>query len=473
MNTKAFLKLLPLLLLSVLLTSCNRQPKYVIGASLAGAGDWTAKLYDEIKAACYQYPNAVLDIHIAHENSKLQEEQVDSMIKAHVNLIIISPSLFRNESNMLQRAKAANIPVIVVDRQIDSPYYTAFIGRDDEQLGRMMGNYIGQTRKGETTNILEIAGSPASSPSIDRGRGLREAIAKYPNLHIVATIGGTWNPDSITARGKEFLRTHPNLKFDYVAGQSDNCAMSMRKAIEQTGGHKGVRYIGIDGLPGPKGGLQMVKEGKMEATVINPTRGFQVVDLAMNILEGKPYKRINILNTAVVDKSNIDVVMTQNEMVHDQKEQLDRQNNLLIHFFERFKHQQIDIALNIVILILLIVSFIFFYRITVLSKQMIVKEVTLRLEHYMEMQMMQSRQNLSNKEVYNSAESHFMNVLIATIMNNIKDPHLDAVTIATSMGISTEQLTSTIKRVSNASLKQIIKITQKFVDERRVKVDLS
>lgn len=159
-------------------------------------------------------------------------------------------------------------------------------------------------------------------------------------------------------------------------------------------------------------------------------------------------------------------------MVHDQKEQLDRQNNLLIHFFERFKHQQIDIALNIVILILLIVSSIFFYRITVLSKQMIVKEVTLRLEHYMEMQMMQSRQNLSNKEVYNSAESHFMNVLIATIMNNIKDPHLDAVTIATSMGISTEQLTSTIKRVSNASLKQIIKITQKFVDERRVKVDL-
>lgn len=55
----------------------------------------------------------------------------------------------------------------------------------------------------------------------------------------------------------------------------------------------------------------MVKEGKMEATVINPTRGFQVVDLAKNILEGKPYKRINILNTAVVDKSNIDVVMTQ------------------------------------------------------------------------------------------------------------------------------------------------------------------
>lgn len=103
---------------------------------------------------------------------------------------------------------------------------------------------------------------------------------------------------------------------------------------------------------------------------------------------------------------------------------------------------------------------------------MIVKEVTLRLEHYMEMQMMQSRQNLSNKEVYDSAESHFMNVLIATIMNNIKDPHLDAVTIATSMGISTEQLNSTIKRVSNASLKQIIKITQKFVDERKVKVDL-
>ena len=90
----------------------------------------------------------------------------------------------------------------------------------------------------------------------------------------MATVGETWKPDSVTERGKEFLRRHPNLKFDCVVGQSDNCAMSMRKAIEQTGGHHGVTYYGIDGLPGPKGGLQMVKDGKMEATVINPTRGF-------------------------------------------------------------------------------------------------------------------------------------------------------------------------------------------------------
>lgn len=471
MNRKVILKLLPLLLLTALLSGCNRQPKYVIGASLAGAGDWSAKLYSEIKTACYLRPNVTLDFRSAGEDNKLQEEQVDSMIKAHVNLIIISPSLFRNESHMLQRAKAANIPVIVVDRQIDSPYYTAFIGRDDEQLGRMMGNYIGQTRKGETTNILEISGSPGSSPSIDRGRGLREAIAKYPNLHIVATIGGTWNPDSITARGKEFLRTHPNLKFDYVAGQSDNCAMSMRKAIEQTGGHKGVRYIGINGLPGPKGGLQMVKEGKMEATVINPTRGFQVVDLAKNILEGKPYKRINILNTAVVDKSNIDVVMNQQELINDQEKQLNKQNNMLLHFYEQYKHQLVCFLLNVIIVLLIAFSFYLYHRMTVLSRQQVFKLVTLHLQHYMQVQALQGRLTMSDAYEYDNAESHFMSVLFETILKHINDTSLNTNTIAEEMGISPQKLTATLKGIANTTVDQAIAITRKFVALNKVKTN--
>lgn len=143
MNRKVILKLLPLLLLTALLSGCNRQPKYVIGASLAGAGDWSTKLYGEIKTACYLRPNVTLDFRSAGEDNKLQEEQIDSMINAHVDLIIISPGIFRDDSRMLQRAKAAGIPVIVVDRQNNSPDYTAYIGRNDEQLGRMIGNYLG------------------------------------------------------------------------------------------------------------------------------------------------------------------------------------------------------------------------------------------------------------------------------------------------------------------------------------------
>ena len=472
MNTKTILRLLPLLLLIGLISSCDRQPRIVIGASMGGSGDWSNKLYDEIKTASLQRRGVTIDFRLAHEDYALQERQVDSLIDAHVDILIISPSAYECDARMLRRAKAAGIPVVIVDRQTKSKEYTAYIGRDDEQLGRMMGDYLGKVRRGSPTNILEVAGGPYSSPTIDRGRGFREAIAKYPNLHIVATVGNSWKPDSITKRGVEFLQKHPNIRFNCVVGQSDICAMSMRKAIEQVGGHKGVEYYGVDGLPGPKGGLKMVQEGKLEATVINPTRGFQVVDLAMRILNGKPYKRTNLLHTTVVDKDNIDVVMTQDEMIRDQQKQLDMQNNMILHFYEQYKHQRIYLIPNAIILVLVIVSFVFFHRITVLSRQMIVKEVTLRLEHYMELQTLQSRQGLSDNKTYDTAESHFMKVLIGVIMSHINEPGLNAVVIAGSMGITPKQLTSTLKRISHASLDQIIAITRKFVTERKVKVEL-
>lgn len=471
MNRKVILKLLPLLLLTALLSGCNRQPKYVIGASLAGAGDWSAKLYDEIKTACYLRPNVTLDFRSAGEDNKLQEEQIDSMINAHVDLIIISPGIFRDDSRMLQRAKAAGIPVIVVDRQTNSPDYTAYIGRNDEQLGRMIGNYLGQARRGKPTAILEVSGSPGSSPSIDRSRGFRQAIAKYPNLHIVATVGETWKQDSVTERGKEFLRRHPNLKFDCVVGQSDNCAMSMRKAIEQVGGHPIVTYYGIDGLPGPKGGLQMVKDGKMEATVINPTRGFQVVALAMHILSGSPYKRINLLHTAVVDKTNIGVVMNQQELINDQEKQLKKQNNMLLHFYEQHKHQQVYLLLNVIIVLLIAFSLYLYHHMTVLSRQQVFKLVTLHLQHYMQVQALQGRLTMSDADEYDNAESHFMSVLFETILKHINDTSLNTNTIAEEMGISPQKLTATLKGITNTTVDQAIAITRKFVALNKVKTN--
>lgn len=470
MNTKTILRLLPLLLLSALLSSCNKHPKYTIGTSLAGSGDWSAKLYREIKAACYQRPGVTLDFHDAHDDSKLQAQQIDSMIDAHVDLIIVSPSSFQYSSNVLQRAKEAGIPVILVDRQTDSPDYTAYIGRDDEQLGRMIGNYIGRTHTGKNINILEVAGKTTSSPSIGRGRGLREAIAKYPNLHIVATTGGSWKPDSVFENSLEFLRAHPNLHFDCVVGQSDNCAMNMRRAIEVTGGHPGVSYYGIDGLPGPKGGLQMVMDGKMEATVINPTRGFQVIDLAMRILKGKPYKHITLLHTAVVDKNNISVVMNQQELISDQEKQLDKQNSMLLRFYEQFKHQQIYLILNAVILLLIALSFYLYHRMTVLGRRQTIRLVTLQLQHYMKDQERQGHLTMKNDE-YDDAENNFMSVLFEIILKNINDPNLNAQTIADEMSISQEKLISTLKLTTNTTVDQTIDLTRNFVIQKKVETN--
>jgi ABC-type sugar transport system substrate-binding protein len=134
----------------------------------------------------------------------------------------------------------------------------------------------------------------------------------------VGTAAQSWQPDSVRAQAIQFLATHPNLHIDCVYGHNDDNTMIMRDVISQTGRYSNVKYYGTDGLPRKDGGLAMVQQGKLEATVICPTRGFLVVEEVMRILDGKPYKRITDLSTSIVDRSNIDVVGTQTILMEDQ-----------------------------------------------------------------------------------------------------------------------------------------------------------
>lgn len=115
MNKKLFI-LTPLIILLLLLTGCNEK-RTVIGLSLAGSGDWSQKLYEEIKVACYQYPDVQLDYYDAEENVQLQEKQLNKLIDKHVSLIICSPRIKDGFNDELTRAKEAGIPVIIVDRK--------------------------------------------------------------------------------------------------------------------------------------------------------------------------------------------------------------------------------------------------------------------------------------------------------------------------------------------------------------------
>ena len=161
MHTKNFLCTLlsiALLLFITLLSGCG-QRKIVIGASIAGSGEWTKQLSKEISLACGMQPNMRLDMRrVPMDDPALQQHQMDSLINAHVDLIIFDPCTDQSFQDELQRAKKAGIPVIVVDRKTNSNDFTAYIGRDDKELGRLQGEYLALRRKGMQTNILVVDG---------------------------------------------------------------------------------------------------------------------------------------------------------------------------------------------------------------------------------------------------------------------------------------------------------------------------
>ena len=116
MNSKTYL-LTPLLILLLLLTGCNRK-QIVIGASFSGNSEWSLQLFKEIEVAGYQYPNVDIDIRNAYKDMALQEKQMNELIDKHVDLIIFAPRVYNGCQKVLQRAKEAGIPVILIDRKM-------------------------------------------------------------------------------------------------------------------------------------------------------------------------------------------------------------------------------------------------------------------------------------------------------------------------------------------------------------------
>ena len=288
-----------IILSTLLITACNtnNNRQYVIGVSQCSEDIWRDKLNNELVMSTYQHDNATLKFASANDNDKLQTEQINQFIKEGVDLLIVSPNQIHTISSVIDKAYDKGIPVILFDRKTDSKKYTAFIGADNYEAGHEMGHFIAQQLKGKG-RIAEISGLKGSSPAIERNRGFMDALKAFPGIKVVSRRYADWlkqkgedEMDSIIAR---------DMPINYVFAQNDRMAIGALQATEK---HKikGIKIVGIDALPVPGGGMENVRDGRLEASYIYPTRGDLVMQLALNILEKRPYKRDNYLKGATCD----------------------------------------------------------------------------------------------------------------------------------------------------------------------------
>ena len=358
-----------ILFFSLLFSACsdNNVKKYVIGVSQCSEDIWRDKLNNELVMSTYQHDNVTLKFASANDNDRLQKQQIEQFIKEGVNLLIVSPNQIHTISSVIDKAYDAGIPVILFDRKTDSKKYTAFIGADNYEAGYEMGNFIGQQLDGKG-NIAEICGLQASSPAIERNRGFMDALKDYSGIKVIARKHGDWVKesgvmamDSVLSQAKEPIQ--------YVFAQNDRMALGALQSIKK---HKvkGIRIVGIDALPVPGGGMENVRDGNLEASYIYPTRGDSVMQLALNILEKKPYKRDNYLKGALVTKANANVLLMQNEEMNKQTARLNALHGKVDTYLVQYNHQKMYIVLFSIILFLLIGIMVYIYR-TILMKRRI------------------------------------------------------------------------------------------------------
>lgn len=286
----------------VLLTGCAQKPrKFVIGVSQCSEDIWRDKLNDELKMGEYLNDSLIVKLASSNDDNVLQNKQVNQFIDEGVDLLIVSPNQLSAISKSVERAYDKGIPVILYDRKTNSDKYTAFIGCDNYTIGKSMGTFIAQQLHGKG-RIVEISGLEGSSPALERHRGFMDAIKPYPGLHVVASEEGNWKEEGGIQAMKRILKQTQD--FDYVFAHNDCLAWGAYVAARQMRVKRNYKYTGVDGMATEGGGLELVRDGIFEASYLYPTKGDEVIALAMKILKHQPYERDNYLSTSIITQAN-------------------------------------------------------------------------------------------------------------------------------------------------------------------------
>lgn len=347
--------ILYVILLLLVFVSCSDR-RTVIGVSQCSDDLWRQKVNREIKIGQYQYKNVDVVFASADNNGQRQARQIDSLVKAKVDLLVVAPSDVKTVAPAIERAYRAGIPVILYDRMIESTHYTAYIGTDNVAIGKEVADYLAHQLQGRGT-VVEITGERGSTPVADRHRGFMQGMKAFPQIQVV-TLEGDWN----LAGAKKLMRQYMDAgkPVDAVFGHNDAEAWGAQQAAKEKNREKQMLFVGIDGLPGENQGVDLVAKGVMTASYIYPTKGEAIVPLAMNILQGKPYKRMNYFQSALVTAENAKLIDMQYKEIEGQTADLNTIYSSINEYMKMYRWQKIISILAVAVVVLLLIMI--FYR---------------------------------------------------------------------------------------------------------------
>lgn len=344
---------------SLCLASCageKAHKRFVVGVSQCSEDTWRDKLNEELRIAATYY-DVDLQIKSANDDVRLQTEQINRFVEQGVDLLVVAPGQV-SISPAIDKAYEKGIPVIVFDRRTHSDKYTAYIGADNHDIGASMAEFMANANTAGT-KVVELCGLSSSSPAIERDAGFDSVAAHRPNIDIVKKVYADWTEEGAYHVMDSLLST-PYPAFNCLFAHNDRMAMGARRAVVKHGiDPKTIKLCGIDAMPQHGGGMQLVAEGKLFASSIYPTRGDEVMRLAMKILTHKPYDRENRLSSALVTEANARVLLMQNDETTRQQGHLSELRNRVDKTVSDFKTQRIYLLIMLSALLLLALAYVY------------------------------------------------------------------------------------------------------------------
>ena len=446
------------LLLLLLLAGCNRQPHYRIGVSQCLDDAWRQKMNEEMERELLLHPEMTMTRRIAHGSNMLQCAQIDSFISERVDLLIVSPNEAEEVKPAVTRAYKAGIPVIVADRRVTGDDWTAFIGGDNYRVGRLMADWlIGiQSAERQPVHVLEVTGTPGSTPALRRHNGMIGRLQDYHTLHPkslmpeVASVMGSWYKEDAYDEVSAYLDVNKHI--EAIVAQNDLMAIGAAEAVRDSKGYGegSVRIMGVDGI---YVGLQAISDGVIECSATYPSCGDLVIATAAGILEGKPYIRDTVLETMMVDATAARPMLMQ---FASRKHELETME--LVQVQTDLKWQKMRSDRKVLIVVVVLVSLLFLFVLAILIwmqdkirreiKRVILPQLTVVEKKLEDMQ-------LSQRDV---AFADRMKQIVDT---NLSNPELNVEFLGAALQLSRTQLFRRVKMVTG-------KGPLEFIRERRL-----
>lgn len=285
---------------------------FVVGYSQSNnAEPYRAQLNLQLQYFIKKYPDLkLLPITDAHQDSATQVSQVQNFVQQHVDVLLVSPNEPAPLTAAVQQACDAHIPVVVLDRTINTNCYSSFIGGDNYQIGHLAGEAAVKALP-NGGNVAELQGILSDQPQIDRDKGFRDAIAGH-NITIVFHQEAKWLKANATTIMQQWLSQGQQI--DLVYGQNDDMALGAELAAKGAGKADAIKFVGIDGLAIPTGGIRAVQLGQMLTTFVYPTCAEQAAATAEALANHKQVAKKQTLATTQVTTANANAIYQQFDM---------------------------------------------------------------------------------------------------------------------------------------------------------------
>ena len=229
-----------------------------------------------------------------------QSGQIDELVGRGIKVLIVSPVNASAIGPAVDRAIKAGIKVIASDRNVLSQGVSTYIGADNVDTGVTAGKYAVQVLNGKG-NVIEISGSLGASPTIDRSKGFRDAIAGSPNVKIIASQTGNYDQATALKVMQDFLQKYPKGSFDLLYAHGDQMALGAIQAIKEANRQSEIKVVGVDDS-GPA--LAAIQAGDYAGAAAYPLTYQQHSVAAAKLCAGESVPSRIKMESALVTKEN-------------------------------------------------------------------------------------------------------------------------------------------------------------------------